>query len=76
MRTKYNVIRTSDGLLVITFTEKRQAERYVHNWNKRYEEKQMDLRLKLIIGDPYLQIVDGKIVTKYANGRKFKGDKK
>lgn len=76
MRTKYNIIRTSDGLLVITFTTKRSAERYVDNWNKRYEAKGLDIKLKLIIGDPYLQIIDGKIVTKYANGRKFNGDKK
>jgi hypothetical protein len=76
MKTKYNVIRTSDGLLVITFTEKRLAERYAHNFNKKYEESGLDIKLKIVIGDLHLEESDGKIVVKKRNGSKFNGDKK
>lgn len=76
MRTKYNIIRTSDGLLIITFTDKRSAERYVHNFNKRYQASGIDIKLKIVIGDLRLEEKDGKIVAKKRNGSKFNGDKK
>lgn len=76
MRTKYNVIRISDGLLVITFTTKREAERYVHNFNRRYEESHLNIKLKIVIGDINLEEKDGKIIAKKRNGSKFNGDKK
>lgn len=76
MRTKYNIIRTSDGLLIITFTTKREAERYVHNFNKRYAESHLNIKLKIVIGDIHLEESNGKIITKHRNGRKFNGDKK
>ncbi len=76
MRTKYNIIRTSDGLLIITLINKRSAERYVHQFNKKYAKNGLDIKLKIVIGDIHLKESEGKIVAVKRNGTKYNGDSK